>query len=142
MRLRREYFGKFETGADMSHKSRLGVIVIDCQTDDLQDAAAFWAGALGAEAAIDADGKYAAIGSREASPVVLLQAVDHDPRVHLDIESDDPAAEIARLAALGAKPLHKAKTWTVMEAPTGHRFCVVNPQNASFDVTATSWGET
>lgn len=26
------------------HKSRLGVVVIDCQTDDLAGAAAFWGG--------------------------------------------------------------------------------------------------
>ena len=30
------------------HKSRLGVVVIDCRTDDLADAARFWSRALGA----------------------------------------------------------------------------------------------
>ncbi|MEM6466364.1 MAG: VOC family protein [Pseudomonadota bacterium] len=121
----------------MSHKSRLGVIVIDCQTDNLEEAARFWGGALGKAVTIDPDGKYATIGDRTTSPCVLLQAVDHDPRVHLDIESDDQAAEVERLLALGATTVGTCKTWTVMEAPTGHRFCIVKPQNASFASEAT-----
>jgi hypothetical protein len=37
------------------HRSRLGTIVIDCQTQDVEAAAAFWSGALGAEARALAD---------------------------------------------------------------------------------------
>ena len=59
---------------------------------------------------------------------MLLQKVPHPSRVHLDIETDDIEAEVARLEALGAKRIEKIKTWWVMEAPTGHRFCVVRPQ--------------
>jgi hypothetical protein len=29
--------------------------------------------------------------------------------------------------------------WVVMEAPSGHRFCVVNPQRADFDENAKTW---
>jgi hypothetical protein len=28
-----------------------------------------------------------------------------------------------------------------MEAPTGHRFCVIRPQDDRFDVGATSWSD-
>lgn len=119
----------------MSHRSRLGCLVIDCKTDDLSDAAAFWGGALGGEVEIDGDGHYATVHD-QGDLRVLLQVVDHDPRVHLDIETDDKDAEVARLEALGAKVVAPVKRWIVMEAPTGHRFCVVNPQSAVFDQLA------
>jgi hypothetical protein len=57
-----------------------------------------------------------------------VQKVDHPSRIHLDIESDDLDAEVARLEALGARRLGFVKRWWVLEAPTGQRFCVVNPQ--------------
>ena len=60
--------------------------------------------------------------------MILLQKVSHPSRVHLDIETDNIEAEVARLEALGARRLEKINTWWVMEAPTGHRFCVVRPQ--------------
>ena len=55
-----------------------------------------------------------------------MQKGKHEARVHLDIETDDIEAEVARLEALGAKRVqHVRNRWWVMEAPTGHRFCVV-----------------
>ena len=48
--------------------------------------------------------------------------------MHLDIESDDVAAEVARLEKLGARRVGAVRTWVVMEAPTGHRFCVIRAQ--------------
>ena len=122
------------------HRSRLGVIVIDCQAADLGEAARFWGGALGAPARIDDDGRYATVGEREDRPLVLLQAVEHESRVHLDIESDDQEAEVERLRRLGAREVTRLKGWIVMEAPTGHRFCVVKPQNESFADGAAVWG--
>ena len=68
-----------------------------------------------------------------------MQAVDHDSRVHLDIESDDIEAEVMRLEKLGARRLKKVHTWVVMEAPTGQRFCVVRPQNKDFQREANVW---
>lgn len=112
----------------MSHRARLSGLVIDCQTDDLTAAVAFWTAALGGEADIVSEGKYAVF--REGRPRILLQAVDHPPRVHLDFETDDQAAETARLTALGAREVARVKTWIVMEAPTGHRFCVVAAEAA------------
>lgn len=112
----------------MSHRSRLGVIVIDCQTDDLAEATAYWAAMFGVDGAVDDGGKYAVLNDRKGYPKVLLQAVDHEPRVHLDLETDNQEAECARLTALGAKEVARVKRWIVMEAPTGHRFCLVRPQ--------------
>lgn len=124
----------------MAHRSRLGCIVIDCQTEDLEDACRFWSAAFGVEGAVDEDGKYAVLKSPEGDPRILLQAVDHHPRVHLDIETDDREGEAARLLALGAKRVGEHPRWIIMEAPTGHRFCVVGPQRSDFEENAPTVG--
>ncbi len=113
------------------HRSKLVTAVIDCQTDDLTVAARFWSEALGRKLDPSDDAateKYVSLGTGNEELIVLLQKVPHASRVHLDIESDNVDAEAARLEALGAKRIEKVKTWWVMEAPTGHRFCVVRPQ--------------
>ena len=125
----------------MPHRSRIGVIVIDCQTDDLEPGTRFWRAALGVTGTVDPDGKYAVLADRQGYPKILLQAVDHAPRVHLDIETDDQPSEVARLQTLGATVVQEVKSWTVMEAPTGHRFCVVKPQGDDFPGDAARWGE-
>ena len=125
------------------HKSKLVTAVIDCQTDDLTEAARFWSAALGREADPSDNPtteKYVRVGNGEEELIVLLQKVPHASRVHLDFESDDIEAEVARLEALGAKRIEKIKTWWVMEAPTGHRFCVVRPQrDGAMPADANKW---
>ncbi len=117
------------------HRSRLSTFVIDCKTDDLEAAARFWSAALGREARMmsDGDASYRELAVDEDEPMVLLQRVDHDSRIHLDIEADDLEAEARRLEALGARRVAFVKRWWVMEAPTGQRFCVVNPQRGPLD---------
>ena len=51
--------------------------------------------------------------------------MNHPSRVHLDIKTDDLDAEVERLEHLGARRVQKVKHWWVMEAPSGHRFCVI-----------------
>ncbi len=63
----------------------------------------------------------------------------HSSRVHLDIETDDVEAEPERLVALGARETEKIKTWWVMEAPSGHRFCVIRQQRTPFGPHANTW---
>ena len=122
------------------HRSRLSSIIIDCRTDDLESAAKFWSQALGRPCKPDSDGKYMDIVTHDDEPVVMVQRVRHESRVHLDIESDDIAAEVRRLEALGAKRVEAIKTWVVMEAPTGQRFCVVRPQrNGKVGPHANTW---
>lgn len=124
----------------MAHHSRVGVLCIDCQTDDLAEAARFWGGLLGAEVEIDADGRYARIDGHKGYPKVLLQAVEHYSRIHLDIETDDQEGEVRRLTDLGASEVARVKDWIVMESPTGHRFCVVGPQGDDFPGEARAFG--
>jgi len=120
------------------HKSRLGVMVIDCQQSDLESAASFWAESLGYTVG-EREERYAALIGPDSELRVLLQAVDHPPRLHLDIETDDIEAEVARQERLGAKRIGPVKRWVVMEAPTGHRYCIVNPQRADFAWRARQW---
>ena len=113
------------------HKSKLSTVVIDCQSSDLTDAARFWSAALGRK--VDATenpatNKYVKLGSGNEELIVLVQKVSHPSRVHLDIETDDIEVEVKRLEAIGARRLEKVETWWVMEAPTGHRFCVIRAQ--------------
>ena len=122
----------------MAHRSRLAGLIIDCDTDDLQGAAAFWSAALGDRRPRKPQGKYAKLDD-QAGLYAALQKVKHPSRVHLDIESDDIEAEVARLERLGARRVANVRTWVVMEAPTGHRFCVVRAQSRDFDATARTW---
>jgi predicted enzyme related to lactoylglutathione lyase len=123
------------------HKSRLSNIIIDCRTDDIEAAASFWAAAIGRVAESDADPSepYRLLEGPPGEMKILVQAVQHESRVHLDIETNDVEAEATRLERLGAKRIAKTKTWWVMEAPTGQRFCVVRLQRADFEENANVW---
>ena len=124
------------------HKSRLAGFIIDCQTENLEAATRFWSAALGLEVratAEPADGKYRTLATAPDEVHLEVQQVEHASRVHLDIEADDIEAEVARLEGLGAKRIAAVRTWYVMEAPTGQRFCVVRPQRADFAARANTW---
>ena len=110
------------------HRSFLGGLIIDCRTDDLDREAQFWSKALGYEIrpSDDADdANYVVLNTREGEPYIELQSVMHASRVHLDIKTDDLEAEVQRLERLGATRVKKVKHWWVLEAPSGHRFCVI-----------------
>lgn len=124
------------------HKSKLAGFIIDCQTADLPKASAFWGGALGmAQRGLDgSEGEnYVRLMDTQHGLHIEVQKVSHESRVHLDIETDDIDAEVARLEKLGAKRLKKISTWWVMESPTGQRFCVVRAKGDDFERLATPW---
>lgn len=114
------------------HKSCLGAVVIDCRSDDLAAASRFWSAALGYPTRATDDPRYVDLVVPAGQPAVVVQQVEHASRVHLDIETDDVEAEVARLEALGAVRVAQVKTWWVMQAPTGQRFCVIRPQRDDF----------
>src|SRR5687768_12946739 len=106
------------------HRSRLAGFIIDCKTDNLEQAAEFWSAALGFQLRPQQEEpspRYRELQTGELGLHVEVQQVEHDSRVHLDIESDDIDAEVQRLEALGARRIGKVHTWCVMEAPTGQR---------------------
>lgn len=123
------------------HKSRLSTVVIDCKDADIEAAGRFWSQALGRplQPPDEHFDNYLALEDRHGQPFVLVQRVAHPSRVHLDIEADDVEAEVKRLEALGARRVEQVRTWWVMEAPTGQRFCVVRPQRGALASDANEW---
>ena len=113
----------------MTHRSRLAGFIVDCRTEDLDEAARFWSAALGMPVAEPEPG-YRPLDGSARDLHVEVQQVEHESRVHLDLETDDVEAEVARLEALGAKRVRKVRTFWVLEAPTGQRFCVVRARGA------------
>jgi len=125
------------------HNSRLCALLIDCRGSDVDQAADFWSKALGR--AIDFDhpatrGNYRMLDTLPDEPIVQIQRVEHESRVHLDIETDDIPAEVSRLERLGAQVVDRLERWVVMLAPTGQRFCVVRVQRPGFPKNANRWG--
>lgn len=125
----------------MQH-SRLCALLIDCNGPDIDEAAAFWAAALGR--AVDhaypgSRGTYRMLETPPDEPIVEIQQVGHQGRVHIDIETDDIPAEMARLEQLGAKVARRMERWVVMQAPTGQRFCVVRVLRRGFPKNVSQW---
>jgi catechol 2,3-dioxygenase-like lactoylglutathione lyase family enzyme len=119
------------------HRSRLAGFIIDCHSaTDLETATRFWSAALGMDPGEKTTGDgfdYIGLDGSQRDLAVEVQSVDHPSRVHLDIESDDVEAEVKRLEALGARRVKQVRTWWVMEAPSGQRFCVIR---AKTDLTS------
>lgn len=119
------------------HRIRVATVVIDAA--DLQEAVAFWSAALDAPVVTGdpAEDRYVSLGQAAGGLRLLLQRVPErrgdQNGVHLDLETDDPEAEVARLTAIGAsreRPLgHGA--W-VLADPAGNRFCVIYPETPSW----------
>ena len=126
----------------MTHRSRLAGFIIDCKTDDLDAAARFWSDALGlpiGELSPEESATYAQLDDAPGELHIEVQKVTRPSRVHLDIETDDIDAEVARLEALGAKRVQSVHTWCVMEAPTGQRFCVVRMKHPERGAKPNAW---
>jgi predicted enzyme related to lactoylglutathione lyase len=124
------------------HHSRLCAILIDCDTPDVDEAARFWGAALGRPVDMShwgSRGNYRMLETPPDEVSVQVQRVDHESRVHIDIETDDIPAEVARLEKLGAKVVNRLDRWVVMQAPTGQRFCVVRLQRPGFPKNANRW---
>jgi hypothetical protein len=126
------------------HRSAIGVICVDLPAPHFDGAAEFWRGALGAESRRGtAHPEYEVLSTRVGHARVLLQRVgDPTSRVHLDVHTDDVAAEVARLRALGAIEVERHDDWVVLADPAGTLLCVVpvEPGDPVLD-GAPSWGD-
>lgn len=124
------------------HHSRLCGFIIDCQGMTIGEATDFWSGALGRPSLPPDpdDPNYRTLRTAAHEPYLMVQRVEHEGRVHLDIESDDLEAEARRLEQLGASRVAFVKRWWVMQAPSGQRFCIVNPQRGPLtDENSNRW---
>jgi catechol 2,3-dioxygenase-like lactoylglutathione lyase family enzyme len=115
---------------------RVGSIVI--RVADLPRMAAFWSAALDYVPREDPDDPatdFVLLRPRSGvGPNVSLDRAasryELPPRFHLDLYSDDQAAEVARLVALGAREVQWSKRppdadYVILEDPEGNRFCVI-----------------
>ncbi|MCB1601187.1 MAG: VOC family protein [Xanthomonadales bacterium] len=124
------------------HRSRLCGFIIDCRTDDLPAATQFWSGALGMRVLGEDGPSYQVLDASARDLSVEVQQVEHESRVHLDIEADDIEAEVLRLERLGARRVHRGRRWWVMQAPSGQRFCVVEARADLAQLPGVNvWGE-
>jgi predicted enzyme related to lactoylglutathione lyase len=129
----------------LMHRSRIGLVLIDHPEEDWEEALSFWGGVKGV---IPVPGdedmpEYRTLG-KLGSVAVWSQRTGSGtpPRVHLDIETDDVPAEVARVVALGANVLEQRKGYTILEDPAGMVFCVVPVQTADdFEREALTWDD-
>lgn len=127
------------------HRSRIGVVLIDHPTETYDDAAAFWAAVRGSQRRRDAGepgDPYESLAALGGGVALELQrtGAGTPPRVHLDIETDDLAAEVARVEALGARVLEHRGDYVILADPGGLVFCVVPVQSGDdFAAYATTW---
>jgi catechol 2,3-dioxygenase-like lactoylglutathione lyase family enzyme len=122
---------------DAAERVRIGSIVLDC--DDFDRMLAFWRGAL----------RYEPREPPEEGWVVLTDPAGRGPnlslnrsseghlegyRLHLDLYTSAPEAELERLLSLGAKlrtPALPGRDFAVLEDPDGNPFCVVGKPGGS-----------
>jgi hypothetical protein len=124
------------------HRSRLVGILIDTPTAQVDAARDFWSAALGATPhPAPGEEQYTALIDAIPNLFTVIQSVDDAPRYHVDIETDDLAAEVARLTALGAEPVAQWKEAHTLRAPGGHLLCVipVHSDPETFADSARTW---
>jgi hypothetical protein len=124
----------------MTHRSVINKVVIDVAGDDHERELEFWEAAVGQP-----------LPQKERFPEyhgamldglgigLLVQRLEQgSSRVHLDVQSDDVAAEVARLERLGAQLVEQRPFWSVMRDPAGLLFCVVNDHTLD-DTNSHAW---
>jgi Glyoxalase-like domain len=122
----------------MTHRSRVCAILVDTSTQTHEAVSRFWSGALGRKLKYSAKKRYAPLKGPHLDCFVQRVEAGHEG-MHFDIETDNVAAEVARLEKLGAKRVKFVKRWWVMEDPAGHRFCVVPVQSSHWPEGAAKW---
>ena len=121
----------------MTHRSRMYAALFDVEAKDFDDATSFWAAALQREVNLDPGGRYATLPGEV--DVLIQSAIPGREGMHIDIETDDVDAEVARLEKLGASKREKVKVWWVMTAPDGQPFCVVPVQSKNWPDGTVEW---
>jgi len=127
------------------HRSRIGLVLVDHPEEDWEAALAFWAGVQGVTPTGEDEGmpEYRSLGTIGSVALESQRTgAGTPPRVHLDIETDDVGAEVARVLALGASVLEERSGYTILRDPAGLVFCVVPVQTgADFEREALTWDE-
>lgn len=127
------------------HRSRVYAILIDTPKENADEVTQFWSNALGvtprplpeAPQFISLPGAIPGVNAA----IQATDTADDMPRVHIDIETDDVEAEVARLQSLGATHEAQWQECHTLRAPGGHLLCVlpVESDPELFAATATTW---
>ena len=125
------------------HRSRIGIVLIDHPEEVYETTLGFWAGVIGEQAGVAKESPILRIGTLAGSLGLEVQRTGSGTpaRIHLDIETDDIAAEVDRLVGLGATIEQERDGVTVLCDPGNLVFCVVGVQTdqAEFDRHARTW---
>jgi hypothetical protein len=119
----------------MVHHSRLSKVVIDVPSAAHDRELAFWSAATGQPLArFDRHPEYHGVALHGQDLWLLIQRLDEGhARVHIDIHTDDPATEMARLEKLGAQTVRQVHSWWVMRDPAGLLFCIIPEEPGTLD---------
>jgi hypothetical protein len=125
----------------VTHFSRLVAVVIDVPADGHDRELRFWQEAVGQRFERLPYPEYHGAELHGRDFTLLLQRLGEGPaRVHVDIHTDDLAAEVDRLGRLGAEQVQRVNSWQVMRDPAGLLFCVVpDPSGTLNEDNARRW---
>ena len=100
-------------------------VFLDVPRDDLEDAVAFWSAVTGwtPSERRGEDGQFLTLLPAAGSAYLKVQAVDGPAGVHLDLDSRDRPAAVARARDLGATHAWTYEDVEVMRSPGGFTFC-------------------
>ncbi|MBD0862706.1 VOC family protein [Gordonia sp. zg691] len=117
----------------------IGMITVD--TLDPMPLAKWWAEQLDGEIVQENDGFFVVVAVAPGSPLIAFQQVE-DPtpgknRVHLDLTTENLAAEVERLVTAGATKIADREmpgfAWVTLADPDGNQFCVSGTHAESAD---------
>ena len=116
------------------HRILLRKIYVDVPADAHDRTRDFWATALAGVAHRGVKYPEDHWLAHPATPnQVLIQNIGDAPaRYHVDIETDDVDAEVARLLAAGASEVERQGNWVVLRDPAGLLLCVVPEEGDGF----------
>lgn len=125
------------------HRSRLSTLLIDTPAAEARQSVAFWTAALGTTSeSPPGEPQFHSLAAAVPGLVTAVQSIDDGAaRYHVDIETDDVAAEVARLTGLGAVEVGSWQGCHTLRVPGGHLLCVipVHSDPAEFAARATVW---
>lgn len=121
-------------------RSVLDQICLDISPDHWDAEVDFWRELTGRSVQRGLRPEFVFLGGSDADPRILLQRrqTDDGPTgAHPDFAVADRAAEVARHLALGAARVADEERWTVLEAPSGQRYCLTDRDPATGRVRRT-----
>lgn len=113
------------------HRSLLDQVCLDVASDRFDREVTFWTALTGWEStAARGNEEFVALTRPAEQPLrLLLQRTREDRQrttAHLDLATDDRAAEVERHVALGATVVVEHAHWTVLLDPVGSAYCLTD----------------